>query len=138
VVRYIQYDLSFLDPSDPNSSKLRIQADIRLDGEDTGEGIDADILSGNLQLRFAQPLQENEPFPAYQINLASMILSSNGNVYAFDGSGSIDYQFETPITLGEYHTLAIEADFNTKTSEFFVDNQSIGQLAFPEPHPDVS
>ncbi len=124
-----QFNLSFIDPSDPNSSKLRIQADIRLDGEDTGEGIGADIISGNLELRFLDPINNDSSFPATVADLATMLLSSNGNVYASIPGQS--YQFETPITLGQYHTLAIEADFNTRTSEFFVNNQSIGQLPFP-------
>jgi len=66
---------------------VRVEADIRLDGPDTGNGPGDDLLSANLYARNGVGRS------------AFFYVSSNGNAYAFANSenGSAGYRFETPI-----------------------------------------
>jgi hypothetical protein len=96
-----------------------VQADVRLDGPDTGEGPGADLLSTNLVAR-------NGPSRS-----ARFFLSSNGNAYANANSetaGQQLYEFETPIRLGAYNRLAITLNYRTHLATFEVNGKTIGSL----------
>lgn len=98
-------------------SRVSLSVDVRLDGPDTGEGIDADLLSANI---FA-----TDNLGGF---LGEILLSSNGNAYTAGNSGS--YLHETPFTLGEYHRVSLISDFSNATTDFFIDGQFIGSQAF--------
>lgn len=109
-------------PFDPTvqPSQVRVSADVRLDGPDTGTGPGADMLSANLYARNGVGRS------------AFLYLSSNGCVYAFANSdqGNAGYRFETPIEIGEYVELAITLDYGTHMATFEVDGDVIGSLPF--------
>lgn len=109
-------------PFDPitTPSEVRVKADVRLDGPDTGNGPADDLVSANLYARNGSGRS------------AFMFLSSTGNAYAFANSdqGSAGYRFETPIQLGEYVELAITLNYATHVATFEVDGHEIGQLPF--------
>lgn len=111
-------------PFDPSTrpSEVRVQADVRLDGPDTGTGPGDDLVSANLMARNSVGLNLS-PF---------MYLSSNGNVYAGSGSdqGNAYYQFETPIRFGRYNELAMTLNYLTHICTFEVNGRVIGSLPF--------
>src|SRR5437867_12945868 len=41
------------------------------------------------------------------------------------------FQVNVPVTLGQWHNLAVVADFATSTYSFFVDDQYLGTFPFP-------
>lgn len=102
---------------------VRVEADIRLDGPDTGNGPNDDLLSANLYARNGAGRS------------AFLYLSSNGNAHAFanSASGQLGYQFETPIALGEYNHVAITLDYRTHIATFEVNGRTIGSLPFGGP-----
>lgn len=102
--------------------EVRVEADIRLDGPDTGSGPGDDLLSANLMARNSVG-QRRSPF---------LYLSSNGNVYAGSESdqGNSYYKFETPITPGAYNHLAIVLNYRTHIATFEVNGNVIGSLPF--------
>ena len=104
-----------------NPAEVRVQADVRLDGPDTGEGPGADLLSANLMARNGSHQS------------AFFYLSSNGCAYANAFSttqGDKWYQFETPIKFGEYNRLAITLNYLTHMAAFEVNGKTIGSLPF--------
>ena len=87
---------------------------------DTGSGPANDLLSANLYARNGVG------------GSAYMYSSSTGEVFCFaDGvSGSSGYQFATPVTLGQYSTLAITLDYATHLAAFEVNGVTVGILPF--------
>jgi hypothetical protein len=109
------------DPVAANRPLLHVSARVRLDGPDTGEGPEADLLSANL----------------YVVNtlgqvLGGFFLSSNGAIYAF-GRGGQDYMFPTPYVAGTYAQLALDIDFDAGFITFAVNGDVIGTLLL-DPH----
>jgi len=106
-------------------AEVRVEADVKVTGPDTGDGSGDDLLSANLMAR-------NGRFRS-----AWFFLSSNGNAYAnsySEGPGGtvveLWYQHETPIKLGEYNRLAITLNYLTHFATFEVNGKPIGQLPF--------
>lgn len=95
---------------------VTVEAAVRLDGPSTdlGGGPNDDLLSAN----FAVGTNDGAGH--------TLVLSSNGHVYAF-GKGVTPYSFETEVTLGAYHILGIRYDFLGGSVGFFVDGKLIGQ-----------
>ena len=108
-----------------NPAEVRVQADVRLIGPDTGEGPGWDLLSANLMARNAEQLAAHRaPF---------FMLSSNGNAYANAYSeefGYLGYMFETPIKFGDWNRLAMILNYRTHLCTFEVNNKTIGSLPF--------
>lgn len=101
--------------------RVRVSADVRLDGPDTGVGPNDDLASANLYARNGADRS------------AWIYLSSNGNAYCFANSelgGSVGYAFETPIKQGKYNRLAIILDYRTHLAEFRINGKSVGELPF--------
>jgi hypothetical protein len=100
---------------------VRVEADVRLDGPDTGSGPNDDLVSANLYARNGIGRS------------AFMFISSNGSAYAFANSelyGSAGYEFETPVELGEYNRLAITLNYSTHMAAFEVNGVTVGSLPF--------
>lgn len=112
-----------------NPALVRVQADVKLVGPDTGVGPGADYVSANLMARNGRA------------RAAYYYLSSNGCVYAnanyYDEITKQDvrvyYQHETPIKFGEYNRLAIILNYRTHIATFEVNNKVIGTLRFGGP-----
>lgn len=109
-----------LDPAWSQDAMVRVQCDVRLDGPDTGNGPANDLLSANLYARNGVA------------GSAYMFMSSTGEVYCFADSvtGSAGYRFATPVTLGQYSTLAITLDYATHLAAFEVNGVTVGVLPF--------
>ena len=104
-----------------NPAEVRVEADVRLVGPDTGTGPNDDLCSANLMARNGSHQS------------AFFYLSSNGNAYANAFStteGDKWYQFETPIKFGEYNRLAITLNYATHMATFEVNGKVIGALPF--------
>lgn len=102
------------------ASIVRVEADVRLDGPDTGVGPGDDLASANLYARNGAGRS------------AFFFVSSNGNAYAFANSdqGASGYQFETPIRQGAYNHLSITLDYSTHLATFEVNRVVVGALPF--------
>ena len=104
-----------------NPARVRVEADVRLVGPDTGEGPGNDLCSANLMARNGSHQS------------AFFYLSSNGNAYANAFStteGDNWYKFETPIKFGQYNSLAITLNYRTHMAAFEVNGKTIGSLPF--------
>ena len=118
---YAPTPLNF-DPLAMGTPMVRLSADIRLDGPQTGPPIDGDFISANLVTRIG---------PGGQGGIFSLILSSDSNAYAFGSRGAAEsYLFQTPAALGKYHSLAMQLDFAAGTTSYFLDDQIMGTLSF--------
>ena len=63
--------------------------------------------------------------------LGELAISSDGMVHAYTGDDSFPtFLFGAPITLGQYHTLAVADNFTAQTSSFHVDGALLGTAAF--------
>lgn len=109
-----------LNPAYGDQVVVHVQCDVRLDGPDTGVGPANDLLSANLYARNGIG------------GSAFMYMSSTGEVFCFAESagGVTGYAFATPITLGEYATLAITLNYATHTAVFWVNNCPVGAAPF--------
>jgi hypothetical protein len=110
------------DPLAAGMPIVEVQADVRLNGPstNTGHGTDDDLISANLSA-----------FAGNGFRIGELILSSNGNIYAFSGMNPGEaYQFGTPFNLGQYYTLGLRLDFALRTTEFLLDGRSLGTLPF--------
>ena len=103
-----------------NPAIVRVECDIRLDGPDTGDGPNQDLLSANL---YGRNGTHRAPF---------FFISSNGCAYAnaFTDTGENWYQFETPINIGTYNKYAMIMNYATHMTTFEVNGKAIGSLPF--------
>jgi hypothetical protein len=63
--------------------------------------------------------------------VGELAISSDGNVYAYSGADLVPTFFtSTPVSLGEWHSLAVEANFATRQSSFFLDDVPLGSFPF--------
>lgn len=109
-------------PFDPITQPhvVRVEADVRLDGPDTGTGPNDDLVSANLYARNGAGRS------------AFFFLSSTGEAFAFANSeaGPRGYEFQTPIRRGAYNHLAITLNYRTHIATFEVNWQVVGSLPF--------
>jgi hypothetical protein len=116
--------IDFKTPTRP--AEVRVQADVKLIGPQTSE----DLLSANLMARNAVVLGARRAPWFY--------LSSNGYAYANahreiaepPGYETLEYQFETPIRLGDWNRLAMILNYKTHQCTFQVNGKTIGSLPF--------
>ncbi|HEY6563287.1 MAG TPA: hypothetical protein VIY86_02220, partial [Pirellulaceae bacterium] len=98
--------------------RVEISADVRLDGPQTGTlGTRAQDMIG-AQLEGAVLLQGQGGF---RQSAGTLRISSAGMVF----SGSPNF-FSAPISLGEYHRLALRLDFFAQTLTYLVDGTELG------------
>ena len=64
--------------------------------------------------------------------VGEVAISSDGHVYGYSGAHPVPTPFlvKDRVTLGEWHTLAVEADFAQRKTRFFVDDEYIGWIWF--------
>ncbi len=107
------------------SQTVRISAHVRIDGRKTAPG--DNFFSAGIAGRAASTF-EGEPSSA---SVGEMAISSDGRVYAYSGNDSVPTFFaDKGVKLGEWHNLAIVADFATQTSRFYVDGDLLAMFAW--------
>lgn len=108
-----------------NSDTIRISAHVRVDGPQTATG--NNFFSAGISGR-AESLFEGEPSHA---SVGEMFISSDGHAYAVSGNENVPTLLAgVPVTLGEWHNLAVVADFATHTSAFYVDDVLLTTVAW--------
>ncbi|MFN0125770.1 MAG: hypothetical protein ACKV19_03675 [Verrucomicrobiales bacterium] len=98
---------------------------MRVDGPETPAGYN--FFAAALSTRAATTFG-GEPSSA---SVGEITISSDGHAYAHSGNENVPTFIATmPVTLGEWHHLAIVADFANKVSSFFVDDVLLATLPF--------
>jgi hypothetical protein len=99
------------------AQKVRISAHVRIDGPRTAAG--NNFFSSSIGGR-AQSTLDGEPSSA---GVGELAISSDGHAYAYSGNDNVPtFLASAPVALGQWHSLAVVADFTTRTSEFYVDD----------------
>ena len=63
--------------------------------------------------------------------VGELAISSDGQVHAYTGADLVPtFLTSTHVSLGEWHSLAVEANFATKETSFFVDDKFLGSFPF--------
>ena len=115
--RRVSYDTS-------GTHAVRISANVRVDGPQTATG--NNFFSASVTGR-ALLTDDNGT-----AGIGELDLSSDGHVYGWSGDAFVPtFQVSVPVTLGQWHNLAVVADFATSTYSFFVDDQYLGTFPFP-------
>ena len=103
---------------------VRISALVRVDGPQTATG--NNFFSASVG---ARALLTDGNGTA---GVGELDLSSDGHVYGWSGDAfAPTFQIGVPVTLGEWHELAVVADFVASTYAFFVDDEYLGTFPFP-------
>jgi hypothetical protein len=104
-----------------NSQTVRTSAHVRIDGPQTSAG--NNFFSASVSTRAATP--------DANAGVGELALSSDGHAYAYTGNENVPtFLGSLPAALGEWHNLAIEADFAAQTSSFYVDDVLLGTFPF--------
>jgi len=99
---------------------VRVSADLRVSGPGTADG--DNFFSASL----GAPNSLGE-------GLGEIAISSDGQVYAYTGNDLVPtFLFSAPITLNEWHNLALELDFLNGTTSFFVDGEFLGMFSWDD------
>jgi hypothetical protein len=110
--------------------RVQISANVRVDGPTTPLG--TNFFSASIAARAL--LDDGDTAGVGQIDI-----SSDGHVYAQDGNHNVPVFLKSaPITLGEWHELAIVDDFGAQTFTLYVDGKSLGTYLFPTVDPDTN
>ena len=63
--------------------------------------------------------------------MGELAISSDGHVYGYSSQALVPtFLTSAPVTLGQWHSLAVEVDFAARTYSFVVDDLSLGTFAF--------
>src|SRR5262249_5759470 len=108
-----------------NAQTVRISAHVRVDGPQTATG--NNFFSAAVSTR-AATLEGGEPSTA---SVGELAISSDGHAYVYSGNENVPtFLASVPVTLGEWHSLAVAADFATQTSSFYVDDVYLITIPF--------
>ncbi len=101
---------------------VRVSAHVRIDGPQTGTG--NNFFSASIAVISVLPDGSSQ-------GVGELAISSDGHVYGYSSDDLVPtFLTSAPVTLGEWHDLAVQVDFAARTYEFFVDGQSLGAFAF--------
>jgi hypothetical protein len=107
------------------SETVRISAHVRIDGAKTESG--SNFFSAGISGR-AESIFNGEPSNA---SVGELAISSDGRAYAYSGNDNVPtFLASKRVKLGEWHNLAIVADFATQTSRFYMDNELLATFAW--------
>jgi hypothetical protein len=107
------------------SQTVRISAHVRIDGPKTANG--NNFFSASIGGR-AESTLDGEPSSA---GVGELAISSDGRAYAYSGNDNVPTILASKrVKLGEWHNLAIVADFATHTSGFYVDEELLATFAW--------
>jgi hypothetical protein len=109
---------------DTRAKKLvRLSAQVRVDGPLTPG---KDFFSASIAALTTDVNDGDAPS-----GIGALAISSDGHVYGFSGQDPVPvFLTGAEVSLGEWHELAIETDFATRTYSFFVDGRWLGTFAF--------
>ena len=108
-----------------SAQKVRISALVRIDGRKTAAG--NNFFSASIAGR-AESTFEGAPSAA---SVGELAISSDGRAYAYSGNENVPtFLASKRVKLGEWHNLAIVADFVTHTSRFYVDDDLLVTFAW--------
>jgi hypothetical protein len=108
-----------------NSQAVRISAHVRIDGRKTASG--NNFFSAGVAGR-AESTFNGDPSSA---SVGELAISSDGHAYAYSGNDLVPtFLAGRQVRLGEWHNLAIVADFATQTSRFYVDDDLLATFAW--------
>jgi hypothetical protein len=63
--------------------------------------------------------------------IGELAISSDGQVHGYSGTDLVPvFLASAPVTLGEWHILAVETNFTARTYSFFVDDRPLGTFNF--------
>ena len=108
-----------------NAQQVRLAALVRVDGPKTPAG--TNFFSAGIAGR-AQSTFNGDPSSA---SVGELALSSDGRAYAYSGNDNVPtFLGSKRVKLGEWHHLAVVADFATHTSHFYVDEDLLATFAW--------
>jgi hypothetical protein len=108
-----------------NAQTIRVSAHVRIDGPLTAPG--HHFYSASIGARAATTL-DGEPS---SVGAGELAISSDGFAYAYSGNENVPtFRASVPITLGEWHSLAVEANFATQINSFYVDDVLLTTFPF--------
>ncbi len=108
---------------------VRIQAKVRVDGPSTPSG--NNFFSASIAARANHAPGNGPKNGEATVGIGELAISSDGQVYGYSGNDNVPtFLTSASITLGEWHTLAIDLDFSAKTYSFIVDNAPLGTFGF--------
>jgi hypothetical protein len=103
--------------------RVRIGAKVRIDGPLSPSG--NNFFSASIAAR-------GNTSGGSTAGIGELAISSDGHVYGYSGDENVpSFKTSAPITLGEWHTLAIHLNFTTRTYSFFVDGTPLPGGPFP-------
>src|SRR5262249_28819766 len=118
---------------------VRVQANVRVDGPQTC--VTAPPIPCNNF--FSASVAVRAPAPGTTVGIGELAISSDGKVYAYSGDDNVpgcpsqpcvaSFLISAPITLGAWHTLAVDVNFQTRTFSFSVDGNRLPGPPFPFP-----
>jgi hypothetical protein len=101
---------------------VRVSAHVRVDGRQTATS--NNFFSASIGAIGVQADDDSN-------GIGELAISSDGHVYGYSGTDQVPtFLTSAPVTLGEWHTLAVEADFASRTYSFFVDDECLGTFHF--------
>ena len=104
---------------------VRVSAHVRVDGPQTAD--DDNFFSASIN-PVAQGEEDGAPSPT---GVGELAISSDGRVHAYTGADQVPtFLTSARVRLGEWHTLAVEANFATRETSFFVDDECLGSFPF--------
>ena len=104
---------------------VRVSAHVRIDGPQTATG--DNFFSASVGGR-AESTFNGDPSSA---GVGELAISSDGHAYAYSGNDLVPtFLASRQVELGEWHNLAIVADFATQTSRFYVDDDLLATFAW--------
>ncbi len=95
--------------------KVRLSADVRLDG---GQFASGDFASASLAARSGIA------------SVGEIALSSDGRVYGYDGIAGGPLFTSGPVSLSDWHNLALEVDFLNNVTRFFLNGGLLGTFNY--------
>jgi hypothetical protein len=106
---------------------LRVSANVRVDGAQTAAGNHFFSASVTAIARLTDGSSEQ---------VGELAISSDGHVYGYSGNDFVPtFLASAPVTLGEWHNLAVHADFAARTYSLLVDDQFLGTFPFDSLNP---
>jgi len=104
-----------------NAQTIRVSAEVRIDGPKTAPG----------HHFYSASIAGRGDSVSGGAGVGELAISSDGYAYAYTGNEDVPtFLASTPIRLGQWHKLAVVANFATMTSSFYVDGRLLTTFPF--------
>lgn len=114
---------------DAKGKVVRVSAHVRVDGRHTPG---TNFFSASVGAIALGANKDDNDNPVAE-GVGELAISSDGHVYGYTGADLVPiFRKKDRVTLGEWHTLAVEADFAERMTRFFVDDEYIGWIRFDD------